>query len=131
ADFGAAETVLRNLLNNAVKFTQPGGRITITARSVGRTVEIAVGDTGVGIAESRLPKLFEIAGQRTTAGTGGESGTALGLILCRDLVARCGGAMWVESVLGRGSRVSFTLPRGTASEGVAAPERPREAQAQA
>lgn len=129
ADFGAAQTVLRNLLNNAVKFTQPEGRIMITAHSVGRMVEIVVADTGVGIAESRLPKLFEIAGQRTTAGTGGESGTGLGLILCRDLVTRSGGAIWVESMLGRGSRISFTLPRAAASEAVAAPEPAREAQA--
>ena len=116
ADFAAVQAVLRNLLDNAVKFTPPGGRLTIAARAAAGMVEISVDDTGVGIPESRLATLFEMGPNRSTAGTGGESGTGLGLILCRDLVERCGGRMSVESRLGRGSRFSFTLPRAAKSE---------------
>src|SRR5882672_8940143 len=73
ADFAAAQAVLRNLLGNALKFTLPGGRVTIAARAVAEMVEIAVDDTGVGIPESRLPTLFEVVPHRTTTGTGGEA----------------------------------------------------------
>jgi len=110
ADFAAAQAVLRNLLGNAVKFTPPGGRVTITARAVAGSAEIAVADTGVGIPESRLASLFEIAPHRSTTGTAGESGTGLGLILCQDLVERSGGRLAVESRLGRGSQFTVTLP---------------------
>jgi len=110
ADFAAAQAVLRNLLGNALKFTLPGGRVTIAARAVAEMVEIAVDDTGVGIPESRLPTLFEIVPHRTTTGTGGEPGTGLGLILCRDLVERSGGRLGVESRIGRGSHFTVTLP---------------------
>jgi signal transduction histidine kinase len=110
ADFPAAQAVLRNLLANAVKFTLPGGRVTIAARMVAGMVEIAVEDTGVGIPESRLASLFVIAPDRSTSGTAGETGTGLGLILCQDLVERSGGRIVVESRLGRGSRFTVALP---------------------
>ncbi len=124
ADFAAAQAVLRNLLDNAVKFTPPAGRLTIGARAVAGMVEISVDDTGVGIPESRLASLFEIAPNRSAAGTAGESGTGLGLVLCKDLVERSGGRINVESRLGRGSRFSFTLPRGRVSEQSTIPEPP-------
>src|SRR5262245_60860561 len=95
ADFAAMQAVLRNLLANATKFTLPGGRITVGARAVGDKVEISVADTGVGIAESRLPRLFSFGPDRSTLGTGGETGTGLGLILCKDLVERSGGHLAV------------------------------------
>ncbi len=125
-DSAAAQAVLRNLLDNAVKFTPPGGRLTIGARAAAGMVEISVDDTGVGIPESRLAGLFEIAPNRATAGTGGETGTGLGLILCRDLVERSGGRMSVESRLGRGSRFSFTLPRAPESEQSTLPQAPSQ-----
>jgi signal transduction histidine kinase len=114
ADVAAAETVLRNLLANAVKFTPSGGRVTVGARAVAGMVEIVVADTGVGIPENRLPTLFEIVAQRSTVGTGGESGTGLGLVLCRELTTRSGGRIEVESWPGRGSRFAVTLPQGAA-----------------
>lgn len=110
ADLAAAQAVLRNLLANAVKFTPAGGRVTVAACAAAGMVEIAVEDTGVGIPESRLPTLFEIVPHRTTTGTGGEPGTGLGLILCRDLVERSSGRLGVESRLGRGSRFTVALP---------------------
>jgi signal transduction histidine kinase len=110
ADLAATQAVLRNLLGNALKFTAPGGRVTIGARAVACSAEIAVEDTGVGIPESRLASLFVIAPNRSTTGTAGEAGTGLGLILCHDLVERSGGRILVESRLGRGSRFTVTLP---------------------
>jgi signal transduction histidine kinase len=110
-DFAAAQAVLRNLLGNAVKFTLPGGRVAIAARAVAGMAEISVDDTGVGIPESRLAMLFQIAPNRSTAGTAGETGLGLGLILCHDLVARSGGRLAAESRLGRGSRFTVALPR--------------------
>jgi len=112
ADFAGVQAVLRNLLANAIKFTPPGGRITVGARAVAGMVEIFVADTGVGIAESRLPRLFDFGPDRSTVGTAGETGTGLGLILCKDLVERSSGRLSVESQLGRGSRFAFTLPQG-------------------
>jgi signal transduction histidine kinase len=110
ADLAAAQAVLRNLLGNALKFTPPGGRVTIAARAVAGGTEIAVVDTGVGIPESRLAGLFEIAPDRSTTGTAGESGTGLGLILCQDIIDRSGGRLAAESRLGQGSRFMVTLP---------------------
>ena len=110
ADFAAVQAVLRNLLGNAVKFTLPGGRVTIAAQAAGGMTEISVDDTGVGIPESRLASLFEIIPDRSTTGTAGEAGTGLGLILCQDLIERSGGRIAVESRLGRGSRFTVALP---------------------
>ena len=111
ADFAAGQAVLRNILGNALKFTLPGGRVTIAACAVGGLTEIYVDDTGVGIPESRLATLFEIVPNRSTTGTAGEAGTGLGLILCQDLIARSGGRIAVESRVGRGSRFTVALPR--------------------
>src|SRR5262249_11101147 len=116
ADFAAMQAVLRKPLSNSPKFTLPGGRITVWAPAVRDKVEISVADTGVGIAESRLPRLFSFGPDRSTLGTGGETGTGLGLILCKDLVERSGGRLTVESQLGRGSRFTFTLPHGVQSQ---------------
>ena len=110
ADLAAAQAVLRNLLGNALKFTAPGGRVTIGARAAAGMAEISVEDTGVGIPESRLAGLFVVAPNRSTTGTAGEAGTGLGLILCHDLVERSGGRILVESRLGRGSRFTVALP---------------------
>jgi signal transduction histidine kinase len=116
ADPAAAETILRNLLANALKFTPAGGRVTVGARAVPGMVEIVVADTGVGIPETRLPTLFDLIAQRSTAGTGGESGTGLGLIVCRELAVRSGGRIEVESRLGRGSRFAVALPEAPPAE---------------
>ena len=105
--------VLRNLVSNAVKFTQPGGRITITANALADAVEIAVADTGVGMPPDKVEDLFKLDRRTTTKGTAGERGSGLGLLLCRDLVERQGGELTVESTVGRGTRFSFVLPHAT------------------
>lgn len=113
-------TVLRNLVNNAVKFTLPGGSVVVAARRAGDAVEITVTDTGVGIAPGRLGDVFRIDRRMTTNGTAGERGSGLGLLICRDLVQRQGGELTVESALGRGTTFRFALAAAAASADLAA-----------
>lgn len=106
---GMVAAVLRNLVSNAIKFTQPGGRITIFARPQGGKTEIAVSDTGIGIPPDKVVDLFKLDRRSTTNGTAGERGSGLGLLLCRDLVERMGGALTVSSSVVSGTRFSFLL----------------------
>lgn len=110
ADPDMTDTVLRNLISNAVKFTDSGGRITVSARSFNEEVEISVSDTGIGIGEENLPKLFRIDQVLKKEGTAGERGTGLGLILCREFVEKNKGKISAESELGKGTTFRFTLP---------------------
>jgi signal transduction histidine kinase len=103
--------VTRNLTSNAVKFTPENGAITITASAItAEMAEITISDTGVGIKSEDIPKLFRIDAQHSTKGTKGETGTGLGLLLCKEFVERNGGKIRVESEPGKGSRFIFTLP---------------------
>lgn len=103
-------TVLRNLLANAVKFTPRNGKIEIHSHTEGTEVEISVKDTGVGIGAAELDKLFRIDVHHTTRGTAGESGTGLGLILCKEFVEKNNGTIEVKSELGKGSEFYIRLP---------------------
>ena len=103
-------TVLRNLLANAVKFTPRNGQIEIRSHTEGTEVEISVKDTGVGIGAAELDKLFRIDVHHTTRGTAGESGTGLGLILCKEFVEKNNGTIEVKSELGKGSEFYIRLP---------------------
>ena len=106
-----ADTVLRNLVSNAIKFTEPGGYVSVTARAVhDGTVEVAVADTGVGIPPARRKSLFLIDHQTSTQGTEGESGTGLGLHICHELVECQDGRIWVDSTEEVGTTFYFTLP---------------------
>lgn len=111
ADVEMLKTVLRNLLSNAIKFTNPDGEITIYAVSKVGEVVITVADNGVGIGPVELANLFDTSKFSSTAGTAGEKGTGLGLLLCKDFVEKNGGHIWVESVEGSGSEFKFTMPR--------------------
>ena len=104
------KTILRNLVSNAVKFTNSGGFIKVTALKETGNVKISVSDNGVGIQATRIPQLFEISQILTTTGTASEKGSGLGLILCKELVEKHGGKIWVESEYGKGSNFIFTLP---------------------
>ena len=110
ADYYMVNTILRNLLSNAFKFTDAGGTITLSIRQKHHLVEIVVTDTGIGIPEGDLPKLFRIDVRYSRSGTSGEQGTGLGLILCKEMVEKNGGQIWVESEVGKGSTFTFTLP---------------------
>ena len=110
ADWNMVSTVLRNLLSNALKFTAAGGLVEITAQRRDAAVEVAVVDTGRGMPAEDLGKLFRIDSHYTELGTAGEKGTGLGLSLCKDLVEKNGGRIWVESEVDRGTTFRFTLP---------------------
>jgi anti-sigma regulatory factor (Ser/Thr protein kinase) len=103
-------TVIRNLLSNALKFTDAGGSIDISAWQDNQEVEVTISDTGVGIPEKEIPNLLRIDVRTTTRGTAGERGTGLGLPLCKDLVEKNGGVLNVESEPGNGTTIRFTLP---------------------
>ena len=102
--------VLLNLLSNALKFTPEGGRIEVRGRARDREAEVAVADTGVGIAPEDQASVFEEFRQVGTAARKVE-GTGLGLAISRKFIELHGGRIWVTSQLGSGATFSFTLPR--------------------
>ncbi len=111
ADVNMFSTVIRNLVANAIKFTQEQGLIVIQLREGDDFCEISVKDNGVGISEEDIHKIFRIDSNHSTQGTNGEKGTGLGLILCKEFIEKHNGKIWVESVVGKGSKFIFTLPR--------------------
>jgi PAS domain S-box-containing protein len=102
-------TVLRNLISNAVKYTPANGRITVSLRQENGRYLISVADSGMGIKEEDVQKLFRADVTHSTPGTNNEKGTGLGLILCKDFVNKVGGDIWVESVYGQGATFTFTI----------------------
>ncbi len=110
ADHKMLRTIMRNLISNAIKFSHPGGEVTVSAVSQPDKTIITVSDTGVGIEPEVKNKLFVITEIVTTKGTEGEKGSGLGLILCKEFVELHGGTIWVETEPGKGSSFNFTLP---------------------
>jgi signal transduction histidine kinase len=110
ADKNMVNTVIRNLASNAIKYTPEKGSITLESRIAGKLAEISITDTGVGIKPENLSKLFRIDVTYTTKGTAQETGTGLGLILCREFINKNGGEIKAESEFGSGSTFRFTLP---------------------
>jgi len=111
ADKAMISTVLRNLISNAIKFTQPKGRITIEAVvDKQNKLTVSVSDNGVGMANERIDKLFNLNESYSTSGTLNEKGTGFGLILCKEFIERNNGRIWVESEKGKGSTFYFTIP---------------------
>jgi signal transduction histidine kinase len=110
ADERRVTQVVFNLLSNAIKFTPDGGRVGVEARYAGNNLEVAVWDTGIGIADEDLGKLFSPFQKLATSFSDNIPGTGLGLHFCKSIVELHGGHIWVESQLGRGSRFSFSLP---------------------
>lgn len=104
------EQVLVNLLGNAVKFSEPGTRVTLSARRTDEGVQVDVEDQGPGIPESELLLLFQPFQRASTRPTGGEKSTGLGLAISRRIVEAHGGRSWARSQVGRGSVFSFTIP---------------------
>jgi len=110
ADADMLKIILRNLISNAIKFTNKGGRIDIGAKQRDSSLTISVADSGVGIAPQILVNLFDFSQTNTTKGTDNEGGTGFGLSLCKEFVEKHGGRIWAESKVGKGSIFRFTIP---------------------
>ncbi len=110
ADTAMLEMVIRNLVSNAIKFTLPGGRVVIRSVKKNTYTEIQVCDTGIGMPAEVVEQLFKLNSQFTSAGTGGERGTGLGLVLCQEYVQKHKGAIEVQSTLGKGSQFNVRFP---------------------
>ncbi len=109
ADEHMLSTIFRNLLSNAVKFTADGGQINLNARPVDSRVEVCISDTGMGIPESVIDKIFNTNSKIQTSGTNNEKGSGLGLRICYDFIKVNGGDIWVESEVNKGSKFYFVL----------------------
>jgi len=111
ADRNILQTVIRNIVSNAVKFTPKGGRIRVSAKVTDyNNVEISIKDTGIGMSNKMIDDLFRLDVQTNRKGTEGEPSSGLGLLLCKDFIEKHGGRIWVESEEGKGSTFRFTLP---------------------
>ena len=111
ADGSHLELVLRNLISNALKFSNKGGRVEISSKILeNKMVEVAIKDNGVGISQENINRIFDTKTHYTTYGTSNEKGTGLGLRLCKEYVEFNGGTITMESELGSGTTVRFTLP---------------------
>ncbi len=111
ADPPMLDSILRNLINNALKFTPVGGQVTVSADARSEAVTISIADTGVGMTKEQVDRLFRIDTSTTTRGTNNEQGTGLGLILVHDFVSRQGGHILVDSQEGVGTTFRVELPR--------------------
>ncbi|MBN1182455.1 MAG: tetratricopeptide repeat-containing sensor histidine kinase [Bacteroidales bacterium] len=116
ADKEMLNTVIRNLISNAIKFTHSGGNVEVSSMTIDSHVEVSVKDSGVGMTKDEIRMLFRLDVHHTTMGTFNETGTGLGLILCKEFIERNKGKIWVESEPGKGSCFIFTLPKSTNSK---------------
>lgn len=110
ADVDMLNTILRNLISNAIKFTDLGGIVNISSERTESDILVTISDNGIGIAPNILPRLFDTTKLYSTRGTANEKGTGFGLMLCKKFLEEHGGEIWAESELGRGSKFKFTLP---------------------
>ena len=110
ADRDHLNLVLRNLISNALKFTDHGGKVNIAAYNMDSQCQITIADTGVGISEDGMKDLFNIRSGKSHLGTRGEKGTGLGLILCKEFIEKNNGRLWIKSKKGDGTTIFVTLP---------------------
>jgi signal transduction histidine kinase len=110
ADPNMLKTILRNLVSNAIKFSFRGGKVTVHFTENNNFTKISVIDRGTGISAVNQGRLWNLAGKYTTRGTEDESGTGLGLLICKEFVEAHRGKIWVESEENRGSKFIFTIP---------------------
>jgi len=104
-------TALRNLISNAIKFTPQGGNVKVTADVFMKDVEISVQDTGIGMKQEIMDKIFKHNQYYSSFGTDDEKGSGLGLRITKEFVEKNGGKIWVESKPGKGSKFFFSVPR--------------------
>lgn len=111
ADKNMVEVILRNLIVNAIKFTENHGKIEIYSMPVGEFIEVTVLDNGIGIAEKDRIKLFNTDFNESRPGTANEKGSGLGLVICKRFVVKNHGKIWIEHKTEKGSAFKFTLPK--------------------
>jgi signal transduction histidine kinase len=104
--------VIRNLVTNSIKFTQPGGKIIINAYLEKSKYVVLIEDDGVGMPKEKADKIFEFKSSKTSFGTKGEKGTGLGLLICKEFIEKSGGKIWVISEIDKGTKFFFTVPAG-------------------
>jgi len=104
-------TVFRNIISNAIKFTPSNGSISIKAKALESSIEVTIADTGVGMPEDAIRKIFEENQHYTSSGTNNEQGTGLGLMLVKDFVKKNNGSLQVSSILNEGTTFKVTLPK--------------------
>ena len=110
ADKNMVEVILRNLIVNAIKFTETHGKIEIYTMPVGDFIEVTVSDNGIGIDEKDRAKLFKSDFNESKPGTANEKGSGLGLVICKRFVERNQGEIWIENKAEKGTTLKFTLP---------------------
>jgi len=110
ADRNMIDTIVRNLLTNAIKFTDKHGEIKVKMKKYPQKAEVSIIDSGIGIPNNIKEKLFKINRKVTQRGTENEMGTGLGLLLCSEFIRKHQGEIWVESEIGKGSTFKFSLP---------------------
>ncbi|HEX3073812.1 MAG TPA: HAMP domain-containing sensor histidine kinase, partial [Ignavibacteriales bacterium] len=112
ADENMLRSILQNLISNAIKFTNSGGKVKVQAEIKGKFVEISIIDTGIGIEPEALNKIFKMEVNHTTRGTHNEAGAGIGLMLTKELVEKHGGKIKIQSKIGEGSKFIITIPKG-------------------
>ncbi len=110
ADPNMFNSIIQNLVSNAIKFTRPRGEVKLRTEIKENGIEVYVSDNGVGIPKEALSKIFRIDKQITTLGTSNEKGSGLGLLVCKEMIEKHGGNIWVESTPGEGTTFSFSIP---------------------
>lgn len=113
ADNNLTHTIFRNILSNAIKFTPEGGTIQLSATAEEKYINISVADSGVGIPDEKIPKLFKLEKNFSTRGTNNEEGTGLGLVLVKEFVDKNNGRIQVKSEIGKGTVFTISLPAYT------------------
>lgn len=109
ADKSMTNTIIQNLVANGIKFTNIGGKIQVNFELKENKVLLSIKDNGVGIPKDKIPELFTLSSSKNQPGTNDETGTGLGLLICKEFIEKMGEKMWVESVEGKGTTFYFTL----------------------
>ena len=110
ADIDMIKTVIRNLISNAIKFSNEGSEVLVSLREEDSMAIVSVKDSGCGIDDENQKKLLHTDTHFSTFGTNNEEGSGLGLLLCKDFVTKNGGELWFTSKKGEGSTFSFSIP---------------------